>query len=133
MISLQQKTTMFKNKSFNFSYVSWRDVDALCQHDWIQPKFAFAIAGINMYMRKLFTFIGLEMKSKCAYAQNGWHPGCYLLSVVGVYARLAGIVAAHDLWHGKCCIARLFGSPGRRAMGLLGYWEAQSLAWSSGV
>jgi hypothetical protein len=73
MISLHKELSMFKNHSLNVSQDVGGKATIPCDGHRVKPKFTLATRCADMYVRRLISFVGIEMKTIRTYAQHRWH------------------------------------------------------------
>lgn len=59
---------MLKDELFYFPNGFRRYSDVSSKSDRMQPEFALAVRGFDVYVRWFLALVGIEVKSECAYA-----------------------------------------------------------------
>lgn len=61
---------MLVHQPFNPSHLCRRHATASRQANWVQPEFAFTVAGIDMDVRRFVSFVGVEVEPQSFQAQK---------------------------------------------------------------
>lgn len=67
---------MLVHQPFNLAHLRGRHATASRQADGAQPEFAFAVASIDVDVRRFVSLVGVKVEPQAFQAQNGWHSEC---------------------------------------------------------